>query len=98
MRAVKFLDTNELSKRYPKERNSTATQMVWKFVDEGYNVARIYQLGLSSASTPDFSQTIKNALEENLPKNAIIDIAHYMDITELTKDTIYVVFKTVNKK
>lgn len=89
---VMFLSKEQLDERYSKLANTKMAKLTKEAIEKGYSVALIQKEGLGWRREW-LLHSVQVALEQSVPRNSVIKIWCYTDMSELRDDKIYVAFK-----
>lgn len=92
MSNVRVLSKKQLDERYSKLANTRMAKLTKEAIEKGYSIALIQKEGLRSR-TDWLLHDVQVALEQSVPRNSVIKIWCYTDMSQLDDDSIYVAFK-----
>ncbi len=90
--SVKVLSKDQLDARYTWLANSNMAKLTKEAIEKGYSIALVEVEGLSR-NDDHLTYDVHVALEQSVPRNSVIKVWGYTDMSQMNADKIYVAFK-----
>ena len=91
-RRIKILTPEEIEKRYPQTDESFCAKITREYKESGYLIVCIKKDGFSYQGPAEVELDLLT-LAKDILANAEVEFVGYTDLSELSKDTIYVACK-----
>ena len=88
---VTVLSKEQLQERYSRVANTRMAKLTKEAIEKGFSIALVEKEGLRKSHWLDYD--VEVALEQSVPRNSVIKVWGYTDMSQLYNDKIYVAFK-----
>lgn len=88
---VTVLSKEQLDERYSRLANTRMAKLTKEAIEKGYSIALVEKEGLNRRDWLTYD--VQVALEQSVPRNSVIKVWCYTDMSQLDDDKIYVAFK-----